>query len=193
MRRFFTAVALAGLTGVACAGSGPSGLSSAAPDTSSYDESPTAVVANAVMTDTAGKTVGLARFRETRQGVRIELKVTGFTPGTHAVQVDAVGKCDPPDFASAGPPFDVNGQKHGTPGAANALSGDLPPLVVAADGTGRLLFYTQQLSLNKAASNGLTFGKGSAVVIHSGPDDGKTDPDGNSGPRIACGVVKVAS
>jgi superoxide dismutase, Cu-Zn family len=192
MKRFFTAVALAGLGAVACAGSGPSGLSSAPPDTASFDESPTAVIANAVITDPAGKTVGLARFREARQGVRIDLKVTGFVPGTHAVQINAVGKCDPPDFASAGAPFDVNGQKHGTPGAVNAKSGDMPQLVVASDGTGALLFYSPQVSLNKAASNGLTFGKGTAVVIHANADDGKTDPDGNSGPRIACGVVKVA-
>lgn len=193
MRSFAQALALAAITTVACAAPGPNdAASSAPPDTSSYDESPTAVIANAVMTDASGKTIGLTRFRETRQGVRIELKVTGFAPGTHAVQVTSVGKCDPPDFSSAGAPFDVNGQKHGTPGAANARSGDLPELVVGPSGSGTLLFYTQQLSLNKAASNGLTFGKGTAVVVHANADDGKTDPEGNSGARIACGVVKIA-
>lgn len=191
MKSFAAALVLAGLTAMACA-SPTDGRSSAPADPASYDESPTDVVANAVMVDPAGKSIGLTRFRETRLGVRIELKVTGFVAGTHGVQIKQVGKCDPPDFASAGGPFDLNGMKHGTPGAATARSGDLPNLTVAADGTGRLLFYSPQLSLNKAASNGLTFGKGTSVVIHANADDGKTDPDGNAGARLACGVVKVA-
>lgn len=194
MKSFATALAFAAMTAAGCVAPGPNdAVASAPPDTSSYDESPTTVIANAVMTDASGKTVGLTRFRETRLGVRVELKVTGFAPGTHAVQLKSVGKCDAPDFSSAGAPFDVNGQKHGTPGAANARSGDLPEIVVAPNGTGTLLFYSPQLSLNKAASNGLTFGKGTAIVIHQNADDGKTDPDGNAGPRIACGVVKIAS
>ena len=95
------------------------------------------------------------------------------------------------DFATAGGHFNINGQQHGVPGAVTAHAGELPNLEVGADGRGTLLFYSPHLSLNKAASNGLTFGNGTAVIVHANEDDYKTQPSGNSGGRIACGVVKL--
>ncbi len=191
IRGIFGVLALTGLFAVACAGGASVGRSTATPNPDSYDESPTAIIANAAITDAAGKVVGLASFRETRLGVRTEIKVTGMPPGKHGIHIHAVGKCDGPDFASAGGHFNVNGKQHGVPGAVNAHAGDLPNLVVGPDGKGSLLFYSPHLSLNKAASNALTFGAGTAVVIHANEDDQRTDPAGNSGARIACGVVKL--
>lgn len=184
-------LALSGLVAIACAGGANVGRSSATPNPDSYDESPTSVVAQAALTDKDGKIVGLASFRETRLGVKVEVKVTGSPSGKHGTHIHAVGKCDGPDFVTAGGHFNVNGKTHGLAGSVNAHAGDLPNLVVAADGKGTLLFYSPHVSLNKAASNGLTFGAGTAVVIHASEDDEKTDPAGNSGARIACGVVKL--
>lgn len=190
VRATAAALALTGLVAVACAGGANVGRSSATPNPDAYDESPASVIANAAIVNADGTTVGLASLRETRLGVRIEVKVTGLPPGKHGMHIHAVGKCDKPDFASAGPHFNINAKTHGVPGSVNAHAGDLPNLVVGPDGKGSLLFYSPHLSLNKAQSNGLTFGAGTAVVIHANEDDEKTDPSGNSGGRIACGVVR---
>lgn len=191
-RRVAAALAVSGLIALAC--SGPdAGRSSASPNPDSFDESPTAVIANAAIQDAQGKIVGLVSFREVRQGVRVDVKVTGLPDGTHGIHIHAVGKCDPPDFASAGGHFNPAGGVHGLPGTPTAHAGDLPNIVVGKDGKGTLLFYDPLISLNKAQSNGLTFGGGTAVIVHANVDDGKTDPAGNSGPRIACGIVKLAN
>lgn len=191
--RGFTAAAVLGLILAACAGGPNAGRSSATPNPDPYDESPTSVVANAAFVDKDNKIVGLASFRETRLGVKVEIKVTGLPPGKHGTHIHAVGKCDPPEFTTAGGHFNVNGQAHGVPGAITAHAGDLPNLEVGADGKGSLAFYSPHVSLNKAASNALTFGPGTAVVIHASEDDQRTDPAGNSGARIACGIVRVAT
>lgn len=193
IRAIWAILALTGLIAAACAGGANVGRSAATPNPDPYDESPTSVVANAAILSAAGKTIGLASFRETRLGVRIEVNVTSLPPGKHGMHVHAAGKCDAPEFTTAGAHFNINGGKHGTPGAVGAHAGDLPNLTVGPDGKGTLLFYSPHLSLNRAQSNGLVFGPGTALVIHANEDDEKTDPSGNSGGRIACGIVKVAN
>jgi len=191
LRKVAAALALVGLVATGCAAGANVGRSSATPNPDPYDDSPTAVIANAAMQDAGGKVVGLASFSETRLGVRVEIKVTGLPPGKHGTHLHEVGKCDAPDFASAGAHFNINDQRHGVPGAINAHAGELPNLEVGPDGKGTLLFYSPAISLNKAMSNGVTFGKGTALIIHASEDDQKTQPSGNSGARIACGVVKL--
>jgi len=194
MNRIVPAVlAVTGLVALACAGGASVGRSTETPDPDSYDDAPTAQVANAAITDKDGKIVALASFRETRLGVRVEIKALGLPPGKHGTHIHGVGKCDGPDFVSAGGHFNVNDKQHGVPGAVSSHAGELPNLEIGPDGKGKLLFYSPHASLNKAASNGLTFGAGTAVIIHAQEDDYKTQPAGNSGARIACGVVKLPS
>ncbi len=180
-----------GLVASACA-SGPNvGRSSATPNPSDYVDSPTALVASAGLIDKDGRVIGLASFRETRLGVRVEVKVQDLLPGKHAMHIHAAGKCDPPEFTTAGSHFNPNGGRHGVAGAATSHAGDLPHLVVGPDGKGSVTLMAPHLNLNRAASSGLTFGPGTAIVVHASSDDEKTDPAGNSGARIACGIVRL--
>lgn len=193
IRATWAVLALGGLIAIACAGGGAPGVASATPNADPFDESPTSVVANAAITDPQGKVIGLASFRETRLGVRVEIKVTSLPPGKHGTHIHGAGKCEGPEFTSAGGHFNVNDKQHGVPGAVTAHAGELPNLEVGANGQGSLLFYSPHLSLNRWSSNGLGFGAGTAVVIHAQEDDYKTQPAGNSGARIACGVVRIAN
>jgi len=183
-------IALAGIVLAACTGPND-GRSTLVGDAASFDESPTALIGSAAILDAKGLPIGIAHLRETRLGVRIEVKVNGLPPGTHGIHVHAVGKCEPPEFTTAGGHFNPSGQQHGVPGAPGAHAGDLTNLEVGQDGKGLLLFYSPGLSLNKAQSNGVTFGAGTAIVVHKDVDDHHSQPAGNSGPRLACGVIKV--
>jgi Cu-Zn family superoxide dismutase len=191
MKRLLASLVVAGLVASACA-SGPNvGKSSATPNPDSYVESPSAPIANAGFIDKDGRILGTAAFRESRLGVWVEVNVRDVLPGKHAMHIHAVGKCDGPDFTSAGGHFNPSAAKHGVAGSAHAHAGDLPHLVVGPDGRGAISFMAPHLSLNKAASNGLAFGAGTAIVIHASSDDEKTDPAGNSGARVACGIVRM--
>jgi Cu-Zn family superoxide dismutase len=193
MRSLYAVIAMTGLVAIACAGGANVGRSSATSNPDSFDESPVAATANASLADKDGKVVGLVTFKETRLGVRVDVKVTGLPPGKHGINIYEKGECKGPDFATAGGHFNINGQQHGVPGAVTAHAGELPNLEVSDKGTGTLLFYSPHISLNKALSTGLTFGSGTAVIISANEDDYKTQPAGNSGARIACGVVKLPS
>lgn len=191
MKRLLAALVVAGVVASACAGGPNVGRSNATPNPDTYIESPSAPIANAGFVDKDGKILGTASFRETRLGVRVEVNVRDVLPGKHAMHIHAVGKCDAPDFASAGGHFNPNGGKHGVAGSPSAHAGDLAHLVVGSDGRGSVSFVAPHLSLNRAASNGLAFGQGTAIVIHASSDDEKTDPAGNSGARVACGIVRM--
>jgi Cu-Zn family superoxide dismutase len=141
--------------------------------------------------NTSGQSVGTARFTQAGNVVRILLEVKGLPPGPHAVHVHAVGKCDPPDFNSAGPHFNPGGKQHGALNPQGAHAGDLPNITVASDGTGRMETTTEQLSLASGTTS-VFDADGSALVVHANRDDFKTDPTGNAGARIACGVLEKA-
>ncbi len=110
--------------------------------------------------------------------------------GPRAVHIHEVGKCDPPEFTTAGAHLNPSGKKHGLLNPDGPHDGDLPNLTVAPDGTGRLETLNNRISLDRIASSS-SDGDGSALIIHAGPDDFKTDPAGNSGARIACGVIAM--
>jgi len=147
-----------------------------------------APLARAVLHDAGGQKVGSAVLSQEGDGVVVHLQVHGLPPGRHAFHVHAVGKCDAPDFASAGPHFNPTGKKHGLKNPEGHHLGDLPNLEVGADGKGEARAIVKGASL--AAGAGSLFGpQGTALVVHEKADDELTDPAGNAGPRIACGVV----
>jgi superoxide dismutase, Cu-Zn family len=135
-----------------------------------------------------GQPVGTATLTQVGSVVRVVLEVQGLPRGAHGVHVHAVGKCEGPDFASAGGHFNPNGRQHGALNPQGAHAGDLPNLEVGADGKGRLESTTELMSLI-GGSTSIFDADGSALVVHAAPDDFRTDPTGNSGARIACGVI----
>lgn len=150
---------------------------------------PKAPAAKAVLVDAKGKEVGTATFEEMPGGLRFGLKVSDLSPGFHAVHIHDVGKCDPPDFKSAGPHFNPAHKKHGWMNPEGHHAGDLPNLFVGKDGTGSLDTLVARVTLTGSGENSLFHSGGTSVVIHAAADDNKTDPAGNAGDRIACGVI----
>jgi len=143
--------------------------------------------ASAVLKDASGKEVGAATFTVTPSGVLISLDLTAVPPGEHGFHVHTIGKCEPPDFKSAGPHFNPDQTKHGFMTPEGPHAGDLPNLHVPADGKLQVEVLEPNVTLSGEAP--LLDADGSALVIHAGADDYKTDPAGNSGNRIACGVI----
>ena len=143
--------------------------------------------ASAVLKDATGKEIGLATFSATPSGTLLDLNLIAAQPGVHAIHVHAVGKCEPPDFKSAGPHFNPDQTRHGIMSPEGPHAGDLPNIHVPADGKLEVEFLNPVVTLSQESA--LLDADGSSIVIHAGPDDYKTDPAGNSGDRIACGVI----
>ncbi|MBC7541997.1 MAG: superoxide dismutase family protein [Candidatus Sericytochromatia bacterium] len=149
-----------------------------------------APTATATLIDAQGHTLGTARFREDpgQGGVAMTIRVSGLTPGAHGMHVHGAGHCDGPDFTTAGPHFNPSGRKHGLGNPQGAHLGDMPNLVVAADGSATATVALTGTFLRAGADSLLRKG-GTALVIHARPDDQLTDPAGDSGDRVACGVI----
>lgn len=137
-----------------------------------------------------GSPRGTVRAVDTGKGVKITISATGLPPGEHGAHVHAVGDCTPPDFKSAGGHWNPQGHEHGRDNPKGMHMGDLPNLTVGANGKGMLVATVEGASLAGGDAPMLD-ADGAALVIHAGPDDMKTDPSGNSGGRIACGVLKA--
>jgi len=148
----------------------------------------TAADARTALLNAQGDTVGTATMRDMGQGVQISLVVQGLPPGEKGFHVHAVGSCEAPGFQSAGPHFAPQGRQHGFDNPAGPHAGDLRNLNVGADGTARQEFTNEMISLHEGP-NSVFDADGTSLVIHAGPDDYRTDPSGNSGDRIACGVI----
>ncbi len=145
--------------------------------------------ARATLVDAGGKEVGAATFEQVPGGLRLWLKVSGLPPGFHAVHIHSVGLCEPPDFKSAGPHFNPYHKKHGKQNPEGPHAGDLPDLYVGKDGSGDLDLLVPAVTLLGEGETSLFHPGGTALVIHASPDDNKTDPAGQAGNRIACGVI----
>lgn len=139
--------------------------------------------ASAVLHDGAGGEVGSAVAADSDGGIKVTVTVHGLAAGMHGAHVHAVGKCEAPGFTSAGGHWNPTEKQHGSLNPMGPHMGDLPNLAVGADGGGTLNF-----TIPGASVAGLLDADGAALVIHAGPDDMKTDPSGNSGGRVACGV-----
>jgi superoxide dismutase, Cu-Zn family len=148
-----------------------------------------APTASATLRDAQGATLGTATLVEADGGVRVRVSVKGVAPGLHGLHLHAVGKCEGPDFKSAGPHLNPAGKEHGLDNPKGSHAGDMPNLEVAADGTGTGEFLARGASL--AAGAGSLFPEGgTSLVLHAAPDDMRSDPAGNAGARIGCGVVE---
>jgi Cu-Zn family superoxide dismutase len=127
-------------------------------------------------------------FLQEDDGVRILLDLKGFAPGTKAVHIHDVGLCDPPSFESAGPHFNPTAAEHGSANPKGPHAGDLPNITVDATGQGHLEVTNARVTLKPGPAT-LLDANGSALVVHESPDDLHSNPAGNSGARVACGVV----
>ncbi len=145
--------------------------------------------AKATLKNAEGKDVGTAALSQTPAGVLLRLSLKGLPPGERAFHIHGVGKCEPP-FTSAGPHFNPGGKKHGLMAADGHHAGDLPNLHVPASGEIVVEALNDAVTLEKGKPNSLLGGQGTAVVVHAGKDDYKTDPTGDAGGRIACGVIE---
>jgi Cu-Zn family superoxide dismutase len=175
--REFAAVAAAALAGCAAGDSG-------AVDTAA---APTAAFAPIKAPD--GRILARAGVRAAGHSLRVRIDAAGLAPGTYGVHLHAVGRCDPPAFASAGPHWNPTARHHGRDNPMGMHMGDLPNFVVGTGGRGGFEYAIADATFAGPGADALLDSDGAAVVIHAQADDYRTDPSGNSGARIACGVL----
>jgi superoxide dismutase, Cu-Zn family len=128
-----------------------------------------------------GASTGAVQVEPRAGGSYLRIAVQGLPPGDHGLHLHAVGRCDGPDFKTAGAHWNPAGKQHGHLNPQGAHVGDLPNLTVSANGHGAINFLV--------AEHGLADADGTSLVVHARPDDYRTDPSGNSGDRIACAVL----
>ena len=148
--------------------------------------------AQADIVNTQGQKIGTATIRLSGSGVHINVEVSQLPPGMHGVHIHAVGKCEGPAFTSAGAHFNPTSKKHGKDNPEGPHAGDLLNIEVATDGTGKASLSDPNVTL-AGGPNSLFNEASTALVIHEKGDDYKTDPAGNSGARIACGVIRASA
>jgi superoxide dismutase, Cu-Zn family len=145
--------------------------------------------AHASLVNAKGEKVGTATLTEAKGGVRIVANLMQLPPGVHALHIHTTGKCDGPDFMTAGGHFNPTMKQHGKDNPMGAHAGDLPNFTVDAKGRAKTTVTAPGVTLAGSAANSLFHQGGTALMVHASPDDYKTDPTGNAGARIACGVI----
>ena len=141
--------------------------------------------ASANLIDSAGKAVGTAKLTQTAHGLLISVDLHDLKPGTHAIHLHETGKCEAPAFKTAGGHFNPAHKQHGFMMAEGAHGGDLPNLEVPAGGS-----VKADMIAGDATLATLLDADGAAIVVHAKADDYKTQPAGDAGDRVACGVIQ---
>jgi superoxide dismutase, Cu-Zn family len=140
------------------------------------------------MFNQSGDSLGTIKVSEQSEGVKLEVLLEGLPPGEHGLHIHETGKCDAPDFKSAGNHFNPDDKQHGLLHPEGAHAGDLPN-IISEDGRVDAELMAPQLTLKSEQKNSLLGKEGTAIVITEGKDDGMTQPAGESGQRIACGEI----
>ncbi|WP_121118796.1 superoxide dismutase family protein [Croceibacterium ferulae] len=181
MRSFLPLIAAAPLALMACS---ESAEQPAAPEMEESSAGATGEQAVAALQTAEGQPAGTATATVSDDAIKLVLAVQNLPAGEHGVHVHMVGACDAPDFTTAGSHWNPTEQTHGLEGSGGQHAGDMPNLQVNEQGTGTLEYTLQ----GGATFAGLMDSDGSAFVVHANADDQRTDPSGESGGRIACGV-----
>lgn len=150
------------------------------------ETTPGGATAVAPMRTASGIDAGRATATEVAGGLRFTLDARALPPGTHGAHVHLAGRCDAPTFETAGGHWNPTTMQHGTQNPRGPHTGDLPNLLVGTDGRGTL-----GVTIPGATMAGLLDADGASMMVHAAADDLRTDPSGNSGGRIACGVFQA--
>jgi Cu-Zn family superoxide dismutase len=150
-----------------------------------------AQTANAPLVNAEGEEIGTVTLTQMEQGVSVFAEAEGLPAGTHAFHIHETGDCQTPDFQSAGGHYNPEEHQHGWNNAEGHHAGDLPNVQVPDDGAISIEYFTDAITLGEG-DNTVYDDDGSAVVVHEGEDDYESDPTGEAGGRIACGVIEAA-
>lgn len=174
--------ALASLMLIACAPSKPDAKQETGPTPP--------IKATAQLFDAKGTKSGTAILTENGDGLKLQVQATGLVNGTYGMHLHMVGKCEGPKFESAGSHWNPSAKQHGLENPQGAHGGDLPNLEAVSS---KPTDYTREVKGATLSKGGMAVldADGTAIVIHSKPDDYKTDPSGNSGDRVICGVFAL--
>lgn len=140
-----------------------------------------------MLSDAGGASIGMATITPTATGARVRADLAGLPPGVHGIHLHTTGRCDAPGFTTAGGHWNPTTRQHGRDNPQGAHHGDLPNVTIGANGKGSLDFEVPEATLA-----GMMDADGTALVVHAKADDYRTDPSGNSGDRIACGVISAS-
>ena len=186
LMRFPTCILIVAAS-AACASpeSGADDTSAVAADTSAMSGG-----GRVVMRSAAGDEHGTLRVVAANGGLRVQGTLRALPPGRHGIHIHMAGQCDAPAFESAGGHFNPGGRQHGLENPAGPHAGDAPNIEVDRGGQAVIDLTFAQATADANASSGIWDGDGSAMVLHADADDQRTDPSGNSGARIACGVIE---
>jgi Cu-Zn family superoxide dismutase len=144
----------------------------------------------ATLRNAQGAVVGTLTLAPSNTGIHFTGTLNGLPAGTHGIHLHAVGRCDAPDFSSAGGHYNPASAHHGLENPAGPHAGDFPNIVVSSSGDASVDLTNPRVTLDVNAGSGVFDADGTAIVVHAGADDQKSDPSGNSGARIACGVIE---
>jgi len=137
------------------------------------------------------KVIGEATLLQSNEGVLIQATFTKLPAGRHALHVHETGSCEAPEFKSAGGHFNPQNAKHGLTNPKGPHAGDMPNFTASKNGDTAIEIYNDRVTLEQGADNSLLKSGGTALVVHAGGDDYRTDPAGDAGERIACGVIEA--